>query len=164
MRGTFADGREHDHSECVADALARASAICGERGTRLTEMRRRVLELVWSRHRPTGAYDILGVLNEERTTAPPTVYRALDFLVQHGLVHRIASLNAYIGCDHPGAAHRGQFLICQRCRNIAEIRDSRITHAIAATASSADFQVGAETIEISGLCRECRTGTGSEAR
>ena len=94
----------HDHSRCVAEALAEAEALCAKQGTRLTTLRKRVLELVWASHKPLGAYDILGVLSEEdgRRAAPPTVYRALDFLLENGLVHRIASLNAFIGCVHPG--------------------------------------------------------------
>ena len=93
----------HDHSHCVSDALRAADALCARSGARLTALRRRVLELVWQSHRPLGAYDILGVLSSEdgRRAAPPTVYRALDFLLEHGLIHRLASLNAYkIGRAH----------------------------------------------------------------
>lgn len=90
--------RPHDHSRCVTHALTEAESICTRQGLRLTALRKRVLELVWHSHKPLGAYDILGVLSEEdgRRAAPPTVYRALDFLLENGLVHRIASLNAFI--------------------------------------------------------------------
>ena len=91
--------RPHDHAHCVAGALAEADALCARLGVRLTELRRRVLELVWQSHKPLGAYDILAVLSEQdgRRAAPPTVYRALDFLLENSLVHRIASLNAFTG-------------------------------------------------------------------
>ena len=104
--------RPHDHSHCVHSALSEADVLCAQKGLRLTALRRRVLELVWQSHKPLGAYDILAVLSEQdgRRAAPPTVYRALDFLLDNGLVHRIASLNAFIGCSHPEHAHQGQFL------------------------------------------------------
>ena len=99
----------HDHSQCVDSALADADALCARQGVRLTALRRRVLELVWQSHKPLGAYDILGTLSEEdgRRAAPPTVYRALDFLMENGLIHRIASLNAFIGCVRPEHSHQG---------------------------------------------------------
>src|SRR5690606_10698879 len=89
----------HDHEQCVSDALAAAEQVCERSGARLTPVRRGVLGLVWQSHRPMGAYDLLDTLarEDDRRPAPPTVYRALDFLQEHGLVHRIASLNAFIG-------------------------------------------------------------------
>ena len=95
---------EHDHRVCVKDALEQATAICAKRGARLTPIRRRVLELIWASHKPSGAYDILEALSQEsrgKRIAPPTVYRALDFLLEQGLIHRLESLNAFIGCPHP---------------------------------------------------------------
>ena len=106
----------HDHRHCLKDALDRAAALCRDRGVRLTPIRRRVLELVWSGHRPLGAYDILDALQAERRgAAPPTVYRALDFLREQGLVHRIESRNSFVGCPDPDTPHGGQFLICRTC-------------------------------------------------
>lgn len=148
----------HDHSRCVADALAEADALCARQGTRLTALRKRVLELVWASHKPLGAYDILGVLSEEdgRRAAPPTVYRALDFLLENGLVHRIASLNAFIGCIHPGELHQGQFLICKRCHTAIELEQAAIKDAIVQCASAVGFVVESQTVEIVGLCAGCR--------
>jgi Fur family zinc uptake transcriptional regulator len=106
------------------------------KGLRLTALRRRVLELVWQSHKPLGAYDILAVLSEQdgRRAAPPTVYRALDFLLENGLVHRISSLNAFIGCNHPEHAHQGQFLICRECHAAIELEQKSISDAIIASA------------------------------
>ncbi len=103
--------------------MSEADALCARQGLRLTALRRRVLELVWQSHKPLGAYDILAVLSEQdgRRAAPPTVYRALDFLLENGLVHRISSLNAFIGCNHPEHAHQGQFLICRECHAAIEL-------------------------------------------
>jgi Fur family zinc uptake transcriptional regulator len=147
----------HDHDHCLESALDRAGALCGERGVRLTALRRRVLELVWGGHKPLGAYEILHTLQTERRgAAPPTVYRALDFLLQQGLVHRIESLNAFVGCPDPLKPHGGQFLICRSCGLAAELNDDRIDQAILDSATRAGFAVGHPMIEIEGLCPHCR--------
>lgn len=150
--------RPHDHSHCVSHALSTAEYLCEQRGLRLTTLRKRVLELVWASHKPLGAYDILAVLSETdgRRAAPPTVYRALDFLLEHGLVHRIASLNAFVGCNHPGEMHQGQFLICRNCHTALELQHGSIGSAVLASAESVDFSVEGQTVEITGLCAACR--------
>ena len=149
--------RGHDHGHCLETALDRAAALCTERGVRLTALRRRVLELIWGGHKPQGAYDILDVLKAERRgAAPPTVYRALDFLLAHGLVHRIESLNSFVGCPDPDTPHGGQFLICRSCGLAAEINDSGVITAIKKSAARAGFAVGRPIVEIEGLCPHCR--------
>jgi Fur family zinc uptake transcriptional regulator len=150
--------RPHDHSHCVSHALAEAESICTRQGLRLTALRKRVLELVWQSHKPLGAYDILGVLSEQdgRRAAPPTVYRALDFLLENGLVHRIASLNAFVGCNHPEHAHQGQFLICRSCHAAIELEQPAISEAIVASAAAVGFAVEGQTVEVVGLCAGCR--------
>jgi Fur family zinc uptake transcriptional regulator len=142
----------------VADALTRADALCAARGTRLTALRRQVLELVWTGHRPRGAYAILDDLSQAggRAAAPLTVYRALEFLVAQGLVHRIESLNAYIGCPAPGRTHTGQFMVCEGCGNAQEIDDPQVTAALAACATEHGFRVSRQTVEIGGLCPHCQ--------
>ena len=150
--------RPHDHSRCVSQALAEAESICTRQGLRLTALRKRVLELVWQSHKPLGAYDILAVLSEEdgRRAAPPTVYRALDFLLEHGLVHRIASLNAFVGCNQPEHAHQGQFLICRQCHAAIELEQAAISQAIVTAAAAVGFSVDSQTVEVVGLCAGCR--------
>ncbi|WP_150305725.1 Fur family transcriptional regulator [Pseudomonas saliphila] len=148
----------HDHSQCVSEALAAAEQLCAQSGVRFTVLRKRVLELVWQSHKPLGAYDILETLTLEdgRRAAPPTVYRALDFLLEQGLVHRIASLNAFIGCASPEHRHEGQFLICRECRIAIELDQPAIRDAIAASAENLGFAVEGETVEITGLCAQCQ--------
>lgn len=150
--------RPHDHSHCVSHALAEAESICTRQGLRLTVLRKRVLELVWQSHKPLGAYDILGVLSEAdgRRAAPPTVYRALDFLLENGLVHRIASLNAFVGCSHPEHAHQGQFLICRGCNAAIELEQATISNAIVNAAAEVGFTVESQMVEVVGLCAGCR--------
>ena len=152
---------DHDHGRCLNSALDRARAICKQRGTRLTPLRRRVLQLVWGGHKPLGAYDILDTLKRERRgAAPPTVYRALAFLLQQGLVHRIESRNAFVGCCLPETPHGGQFLICLVCGLAAELNDVRIDTAIRNGAASAGFVVAHGAIEVEGLCPHCQDGEG----
>lgn len=146
--------RAHDHKSCQTSALHAAETLAEKRGVRLTPLRRRVLEIVLKSHRPMGAYDVLKELSPERPQ-PPTVYRALDFLLSQGFVHRIDSLNAYIGCFAPAEPHRSHFLLCERCGRAAEIHDDALTHALRAAAHAAGFAVQRETVEISGLCPEC---------
>jgi len=146
----------HDHRRCVSDALARAETVCAARRARLTTSRRHVLELVWQAHQPVLAYDLLEQLRAQQPrAAPPTVYRALEFLQGLGLVHRIESLNAYVGCADPSRPHSGQFLICQRCRAVAELDDTAIAAAIEARARTAGFRCDSQTVEVRGHCARC---------
>ena len=149
--------QRHDHDECIAQALENAELICRERGVRLTVLRQRVLELIWQNHKPLGAYAILEALQavQSRRAAPPTVYRALDFLLEQGLVHRLDSLNAYIGCPQPEHAHIGQFMICLSCENVIELDTSMITESIRDYAANIGFNVQRQTVEISGQCAQC---------
>ncbi len=150
------EGAAHSHQRCVSDALATAEATCLRRGQRLTQLRRRVLELVWGSHEPVKAYDVLERLRSDyRRAAPPTVYRALDFLMTHGLVHRIESLNAYVGCGAPDRDHGGQFLICRRCGAVAEMDDAEIRNMLRSRAAGLGFTVGHQTIELQGICADC---------
>lgn len=150
----------HDHAACVSDALDAATGIVAARGLKLTPLRQRVLEIVCASHRPVGAYDVLEKLSAERAgtgerAAPPTVYRALEFLLEAGLVHRIDSLNAFVACFAPGRAHRGYFLICEACRSAEELQDEALSHRVSELASRANFTVRREVVEIIGLCASC---------
>jgi Fur family zinc uptake transcriptional regulator len=154
--------RAHDHGSCVETALDRAETVCHARGVRLTELRRQVLELVWRRHEPVGAYDLLDELKTtHRRAAPPTVYRALEFLMDQGLVHRLESLNAYIGCTRPEVLHAGQFLICTRCGSIGELDDAEIAEAVSRRAAALGFTVERQTIEVRGICADCSAETAA---
>ncbi len=146
----------HRHQLCLQAALEAAQRQCAASGQRLTRLRQRVLELIWQSHEPAKAYDILDSLkNDNMSSAPPTVYRALDFLRQQGLVHKIESQNAYIGCGDPTDAHSGQFFICNDCGTVAEIDDADIRHLLTQQAAYFGFKIGRQMIEIDGCCREC---------
>ena len=151
-------GGDHDHRHCVVSALQAAADLCERQGLRLTALRRRVLELVWRGHQPRGAYDILEDLHSEgRRAAPPTVYRALEFLRLHGLIHRIESLNAFIGCVSPEVPHSGHFMICNRCGGAAEVNDQAIGDALRRSALNSGFVIEQQTIELRGVCPACQT-------
>lgn len=148
---------EHNHSHCIEQALSQARSLCKARKQRLTAIRELVLRLIWQSHQPLGAYDLLPALAEAGfNSAPPTVYRALDFLQAQGLVHRIASLNAFIGCPSPDHAHDGCFLICESCRTVVELAADAIINQVQQEALAMGFAVRQQTIEISGLCPNCR--------
>lgn len=150
------DPTDHDHSACVTTAVDRARQVCAEDGARLTPLREGVLGIVWRSHRPIGAYEILDELAKfHKSARPPTVYRALEFLRDHRLIHKIESLNAYLGCANAGARHDGQFLICRKCGNAEEFTDDTLDGAIKAAAAGADFRVEHRVVELSGLCANC---------
>jgi len=148
--------KKQDHQCCITDALNNAEKLCLQHNKRFTAIRKRVLELVWQQHKPIGAYEVLELLQQDNRTAPPTVYRALEFLQQMGLVHRIASLNSYVGCAHPGEPHDGQFLICESCNSLAELDAPEISNAIYQSARDSGFESRRQTVEIMGLCPNCR--------
>jgi Fur family zinc uptake transcriptional regulator len=147
----------HDHDGCVRAALDAAELRCGRRGARLTTLRRRVLELVWSSHEPVGAYALLDALKAEgQASAPPTVYRALEFLLDQGLVHRLERLNAFVGCARPEEVHAAQFLICTTCGRVAELDDLAIDAALRGGAEKLGFTVTRQTVEVEGCCPDCQ--------
>ncbi|SCZ51572.1 Fur family transcriptional regulator [Thiohalomonas denitrificans] len=148
---------EHDHCICIQDALSRAADVCRHRGARLTAQRQQVLELIWSQHKPIGAYEILEAMQAAGVkAAPPTVYRALDFLLAQGLVHRIESRNAFTGCCTPETRHNGQFLVCSECGMVAELADEGLSEHVRERAERSGFEARHQTIEVSGICPRCR--------
>ena len=151
-------GVEHNHAACVRQALDWAEALCARRGARLTALRRQVLEHVWSSHQAVKAYTLLDML-APGGAKPPTVYRALQFLQEQGLVHRLESLNAYVGCPRPDHTEAGQFLICNGCGEVREMRGPAIHAALSAQAQREGFRVEQETVELRGTCERCLDGS-----
>lgn len=152
----FAQFPRHDHQECVRKALNRAEEICREKQIKLTPLRRQVLQLIWRSHQPVGAYQLLEQLNGDGQAKPPTIYRTLEFLQQAGLVHRLATLNAYIGCPSPDDGAHGPFLICNLCQRLVELRTASVTEALRSSAAELGFTITDQALELHGLCPECR--------
>jgi Fur family transcriptional regulator, zinc uptake regulator len=149
---------DHDHDQCSTDAMAVAEAVCGERGQRLTPIRRKVLAALLGSHKPLGAYEIIERMAPAGTRpAPITAYRALEFLREHGLVHRIESRNAFIACVHNHArSDLVVFLICERCGAVGEASSADVAATLASAARAAGFTPRSPVIEISGICTHCR--------
>jgi Fur family zinc uptake transcriptional regulator len=148
---------DHDHRRCTNDALANADAICGARGQRLTPIRRRVLQALLASHRPLGAYELIErVAARGAQPAPITIYRALDFLRDNGLVHRIESRNAFIGCVHNHASGDPVvFLICERCGIVGEAAAAAVANTIRTASRAAGFTPKSPVLEITGICAHC---------
>ena len=155
----------HNHSTCIEKAMNDAKAICRAKKTRLTTLRELVLELIWQNHEPLGAYQLMDKLREryDGNVAPPTVYRALDFLQENGLVHRLATLNAYIGCSQLHQRdHQPSFFICKECNKAMEVNTPRVTQAIREIASARQFSANTGgAVEVVGLCNSCSRNSRS---
>ena len=146
----------------VHDAAGFVSAVeraCSERGLRLTEIRARVLGLVADAGKPIKAFDLLDKVREGEgagAAAPPTVYRALDFLLANGFIHKLESVNAFVACHHPNAAqHSAPFLICDGCHKAVELEDEHVVATLDAQARALGFSPQTQTLEVHGLCAEC---------
>ena len=146
----------------VAAKLAQAQAIVEAQGGRLTTLRREVLRLILAAETPIGAYDLLARLRESHgNAAPPTVYRALDFLLVSGLIHRITRLSAFMACIGHEPGHAAQFLICRDCGEVVEIAAPAVTAALKSAASQRGFTIAGATIEAEGVCAACAAMPGA---
>jgi len=146
----------HDHRGCVDRALSVAEQLCAQREVRLTPIRRKVLELIWESHRAVKAYDLLDRIKPfEQAAKPATVYRALEFLMEQSLIHRVESLNAFIGCNCSERRHEQLLLICEHCGNVEERPGSEVMTAVASEVKQAGFTLHRKAIEIHGLCAHC---------
>lgn len=157
----------HDH-DCsdpahhVHDAAGYVQAVeqaCESRGLRLTPLRAQVLALIAAASKPVKAYDLLDAMKAKNgSSAPPTVYRALDFLLEQGFIHKLESINAFIGCHHPQVQHSVPFLICDNCHSALELEDERIPALLDSQARALGFQPRAQSLEVHGLCARCCAG------
>ena len=144
----------HDHDVCIQTALSAAEAACAAQSLRLTPVRRRVLEILLEAHEAMGAYDVLARLDAENLgSKPPVAYRALSFLVDAGLAHRIERLNAFVACTHPGADHDPAFLICNSCGTVAE---GEAQDTLAPSAEAVGFAIERTVVEATGICPACQ--------
>ena len=156
---------EHDHAACIDQAIQQAEELCHKKQIRLTELRKQVLSLVWQTHKPIGAYAIMELLqaaSSRRQVAPPTVYRTLDFLVEHGFVHKVHTLNAFIGCSNPQRRQCDALLICTVCGYTEEVPNNTIQHVIHLSASKQKFSVEKQILEIAGCCVHCKPNKNTD--
>jgi Fur family zinc uptake transcriptional regulator len=150
----------HDHGRCRGEALAAVEAACAARKLRLTPARACVLEALLESHRAMTAYELLERLDAAGLgSAPPVAYRALDFLVANGFVHRIERLGAFAACAHAGHPHGAGFLVCRSCRRVAETA-LPAPRGLSAEAAAAGFAIERVVVEAEGLCAHCREAAG----
>ncbi len=142
----------HNHATCTHTALAEAEKLCAERGLRLTDIRRKVLSIVWQSHKAVTAAQVMQIVGPSQ---PPVTYRALEFLTKAGLIHHVSSINAYVGCPHPQHQHQSQLLICDSCQTITEITSTPLHQEIARLATQHHFTPAHQIIEIHGTCANC---------
>lgn len=140
------------------EVMRKAEALCSGRGRRLTPLRRRVLELVFTSGKPIGAYHLLEQLRSDGfSNTPPTIYRTLDFLLAEGLVHRLAKSNRYTVCAHPGNSHTGLMFVCTSCGGAAELEERELLENLGRCAGRHDFRMPDQILEVEGTCKECLT-------
>lgn len=152
-----AHGHGHASIRCGADWLAHVDRECARRGLRMTPSRHQVVALIAAHRGSIKAYELLAELKRMLPkAAPPTIYRALDFLLAHGFIHRIESINAYAPCVAPGPAGHAAFLICDVCHAAEEVDESKANAALDAAARRAGFAPVAQTLEVHGVCRDCQ--------
>lgn len=146
----------HHGAHSRAEQIAEAEQRCSTAGESLTPLRKRVLELLLDQRAPAKAYDLLPLLDGEKTAKPPTIYRALDFLVRMGLAHRIESLNAFVACDVGACARSTIFLICDNCGAAEEFDAGHALVDLAEAAKKDGFAIRSTMIEAKGLCSACQ--------
>lgn len=140
----------------LSQFLQLAENLCRQRGVRLTTQRRKVLEIIYAADKPKGAYNILNAMRYAVPGAtPPTVYRALDFLLQQGLIHKLETLHAFVGCAHPEHPHSSQFLICSECGGTNELEDEGIARSLRGATTSSGFEPKRRIVELIGTCAGC---------
>ena len=143
-------------------ALDELEIICRHRGGRMTRQRRAVLGKLLQGKRPLSAYELRDMLlPEDVSITPASVYRCLDFLVEHGLVHRLETTRSFIACDHPEHPHAVQFLICRQCGTVVEAEDKRIASAADSLGNRLGFALDQRTVELTGICAACKIGDGA---
>jgi len=148
---------EHNHNDCVSEALVTAENLCVDRGVQLTPIRHKVLELIWESHKAVKAYELLDRLKPlQQAAKPATIYRALDFLMEQGLIHRVESLNAFVGCRCSGHQHEQLLLICKLCQEVEERNAKEVMSALSEETRQAGFIVYSKAIEVHGICTKCQ--------
>lgn len=146
----------HAHAHSIPDSLKAAEAACAREGESFTPLRKRVYTLLLSAEGPAKAYDLLAQIGEPgRPAKPPTVYRALEFLVRLGLAHRIESLNAFVACDISHPHHAAAFLICDTCGTAQEVESASVAAALTRAAEAGGFRLASAVVEARGICGDC---------
>lgn len=152
-------------THAITQRLRTAEHLCQSRGTRLTPIRRRVLEILLRRHTSLKAYELLDEIKVlQPGAAPPTVYRALDFLVEQGLIHRLDAINAWTACTDAAGTPHDVLVVCTRCGAVAELSDPELSNQLAACVAEAGFILTGHETELRALCHTCQLSPEHMAR
>ena len=143
-----------NHAKCSSKAIRVAESICEKKHLKFTKDRKAVLELIWKGHEPVKAYDLLKSL-DKNSFHPPLVYRALDFLLENKLIHKIEATSSYVGCSHPSSNCNCYFLICDKCRKVIEACGGDLENEVMAVAKKKSFVVQKVSLEVMGVCKSC---------
>ncbi len=148
--------KNHNHKECSKRVIKNAKEVCHEGSLNLTPIRKKVLEIIASNHKPSRAYDILSKLKDGGfSDKPPTVYRALDFLIENKMVHKLSTINAYVACFNDEAEEVSCFLICEKCQDIEEFQDEAVIKAMTNIGKNKRINIKNVNLEISFRCDQC---------
>jgi Fur family zinc uptake transcriptional regulator len=144
--------------ELATQQIGEAEELCRMRGRKLGKTARLLIGILAAHPKPVKAYELLEALSRitHKPVAPPTVYRALQFLDDLGIVARVVSQSAFVLCAHPGHAHDCIFFLCNRCGSASEIEDKRFAQLVGKEASALGFEPSHRVLEVQGTCRSCR--------
>ena len=152
MNNTF---KAHNHNNCISTSLSELEKYCQKSDQKLSKVRRKVLEILLESHKALGAYEILDKLKSNGfASQPPVAYRAINFLLKVGFVHKIEKFNSYIACTNPGKSHKPAFLICRKCNLVSETIQ-KPSNEISLEAKNNNFCIENSIIEIIGVCQNC---------
>lgn len=143
-----------NHAACINTAMNGVEEICAKRGLRFTDIRRKVLKIIWHSHKVVSAADVMQKLGNSK---PPITYRALEFLEANGFIHRVSALNAFVGCPHPQVDHASQLFICADCKDVTEISSPALEKQMETEARKHAFAITRRHIEVLGRCQSCQT-------
>ncbi|MFT6346981.1 MAG: Fur family zinc uptake transcriptional regulator [Myxococcota bacterium] len=146
----------NNHNKCVEDGFKKAEEICGKNDLRFTNLRQKVFSIILQNHQPSKAYDILSILQKEDASAKPsTIYRTLDFLLECGLIHKLHISNSYVTCSHPLKHNKCSFLICNKCNEVQECCDKKLSNELMEISLKNNFHIEDAMVEIRGICSSC---------
>ncbi len=141
--------------------LAHAEAQCADKGTKLTQKRKTVLQGLLQTQQAMSAYELADYCRDElgESMPPMSVYRILEFLEGEQLVHKLKLANRFVACVHITCDHKHavpQFLICEQCHRVSEVSIKESTlRALRNNVETAGFKLASPQIELNCVCDTC---------
>ena len=149
--------KNHDHRKCSKKVIQNAEETCLKFSLNFTPIRKKVLEIISSNHKPSRAYDLLEKLRDDGfCDKPPTIYRALDFLIENKIVHKLNTINAYVACFDEESEEISCFLICEMCQEIEEFHNKNLNKVLTNIGKKRGIEIKNLNLEIGFKCQECK--------